>query len=376
MLCNESRIGLRSAVLIGSFWMFGGMSQAGEPLLIGRTLPLTGPLATYGKEKMAGADLAIDAENAKGGVGGRPIKVVTLDDRYDPEVAAENVKTLKDQQVLMLINVLGVGPVNRLLPIVEKLKLPTVGLSSGASEVREPFRRYVFPVRSDYNEEARFTVRQLETLSISTVVLLEQDDSFGKSVADAYRSALQQSNKVTLLKSVKVKRGGPVNQAIKETISASPQSVLIATIADPAAEFVKAYRAAGGTGLTYAMSVTNASQLAQMAPEISRGMAFSQVVPLPTSLNKKIVRDYSDLSRKRNIEVTYYGLEGFIEAQVALEALRRASKPATSEGIVGALTSMSAFDLGDYEVNYSSSSRAGSRYVEMIMIGRNGRLTR
>ncbi len=350
--------------------------QAAEPVLVGRTLPLSGPLASYGKEKMVGADLAIDAENAKGGVGGRPIKVVTLDDRYDPEVAVQNARALKEQQVVLLLNALGVGPVARLVPIVEDLKLPTIGLSSGAPEVREPLRRYVFPVRADYNEEARFTVRQLEVLAVASVILVEQDDSFGKAVADAYRTALRQSTTVRLLKTLKVGRDRPVTEAVAEALRASPQSILMATIAAPAADFMKAYRAGGGGAFAYAMSVTNASQLAQLAPEASRGMGFSQVVPLPTSLTKRIVREYVDLTNKQRVEPTYYGLEGFIEAKVAIESLKRATKPVTSEGVINSLTSMTNLDIGDFEVSYGGTSRTGSRYVEMVMIGRNGRLTR
>jgi len=376
MSCSGSASRWRIALRIVGMLACAATAQAAEPILIGRTLPLSGPLASYGKEKMVGADLAIGAENAKGGISGRPIKVVTLDDRYDPEVAAKNARALKEQQVVLLLNALGVGPVARLLPLVEDLKLPTIGLSSGAPEVREPTRRYVFPVRADYNEEARFTVRQLEVLAITSVVLVEQDDSFGKAVADAYRTALRQSTTVRLLKTLKVKRDISVADAVAEALSASPQSILMATIAAPAADFMKAYRAGGGGAFAYAMSVTNASQLAQLAPEVSRGMGFSQVVPLPTSLTKRIVREYVELSDKQEVEPTYYGLEGFIEAKVAVESLKRSAKPVTSEGVVNSLASMTNLDIGDFEVSYSVTSRTGSRYVEMVMIGRHGRLTR
>ena len=348
-------------------------AHAAEPIVVGRTLPLSGPLASYGHEKMAGADLMISSENAKGGIGGRPIKVITLDDRYDPEIAAQNARTLKEQQALLLLNSLGVGPVARLLPTVEELKLPTIGLSSGSPEVRKPLRRYVFPVLADYNDEASFTVRQLEVLAITSVILLEQEDNFGKAVADAYRAALQQSTKVRLLTTLKVKRDGPVSDAVAQALRAAPQSILIATVAAPAADFLIAYRAGGGGAFAYAMSVTNASQLAQMTAA-SRGTGFSQIVPLPTSRTKQVVREYGDLCVKHGLEPTYYGLEGFIEAKVAIESLKRATKPISSEGLVDALASLSSLDLGDFEVTYGKASRVGSRYVEMITIGPGGRL--
>lgn len=99
-------------------------------------------------------------------------------------------------------------------------------------------------------------------------------------------------------------------------------------------------------------------------------------MPLPTNRTKQVVREYGDLYAKHRVEMTYYGLGGFIEAKVTVESLKRATKPICSEGLVDALASLSSLDLGDFEVTYSKTSRIGSRYVEMITIGPGGRLVR
>jgi len=344
-------------------------------IVIGRTLPLSGPIGAYGKAKMEGADLLINAVNAKGGIQGRKLVVVTLDDRYDPEQAVANVRALDgERKALVLLNALGVPAIAKLLPLLEELKLPGVGFSSGLAAVREPARRYVFPVRAGYREEAEHTVRQLRAIGFDRVAMVEQDDLFGKSVADAYRAAMQ-ANGMRLSGLTKVLRDRPdVASAVATLNKAQPQAVLLALNALPAAAVVKAYREAGGAGALYAMSVTDATQMAGLAGERARGMAFSQIVPLPTSGSRRVVRDYLELAQMAKHAPSFYGLEGYVEARILVEALGKLTLPPTREAVVDMLGSFNRLDLGGFEVTYGSTARQGARFVEMVIIGPNGKL--
>ncbi|MBI2768954.1 MAG: ABC transporter substrate-binding protein [Burkholderiales bacterium] len=354
-------------------WSFSIGVQA-EDYVIGRTIPLTGAIAAYGKAKMEGGDLAINQANVSGGINGHRLRLVTLDDAYDPEKAIANARELDQKHsAIVLTNVIGVPVVAKLMPVLGELRLPAVGLSSGSPLVREPAQRYVIPVRAGYREEADHIVRLLRTLGIQRIVLLEQDDLFGKTVADAFRHAAQ-VNDARLTATIKYQRDKPDTTSIIRTLKPlEPQAILMAANAMPASEFIKDYRASGGGASLYAMSVTDATQIAKLAGPAGRGTAFSQIVPLPVNGSKKVVREYLELARAAGHPPSFYGFEGFLEVKVILEGLRNMKAPGR-EGLVEAIERLRKIDLGGFEVEYSSGSRRGSSFVELVIIGTDGRL--
>jgi len=343
--------------------------------VVGRTLPLSGPIAAYGQAKMEGADLLIRHVNATGGINGRKLVAVTLDDGYDPLRAVSNVRELDAKhKPVALLNTLGVPVVAKLMPVLEELKLPGLGLSTGSAAVREPASRYVLPVRAGYREEGEHTIRLLQSIGVNRIALVEQDDLFGKTVADGYREAMQSSNQ-QLAGTFKMKRDQPdATPVVAALQQLQPQAVLVALNALPASEFVKRYRAAGGGARLYAMSVTDTTQIAKLAGEDARGMGFSQVVPLPTSSSRRVVRDYLELAQAAGHTPSFYSLEGYLETRVLVEALRKPGKPPSREGLVDALEGLRKVDLGGYEVEYGTGNRRGASFVELVIIGPGGRL--
>jgi branched-chain amino acid transport system substrate-binding protein len=363
-------------LLTALFILLLGIQQSqAQEILIGRTLPLTGPLANYGLARQQGADLMIEQQNLQGGIAGKKLKVITLDDQNDPAKGVANVRKLDaEHQVLFMLNSFGVPVVAQIMPVLEELKLPGIGFSSGAASLREPFRRYVFPMAAGYKEEAEFTARQLVSVNVKRVALLEQPDAFSKTVADAYRAAFDKYA-LTLVATVGINRDAPdASKAVADLKPSAPQAILLALNAKPAAAFIQEYRKTRGGSYVYAMSVTDASQLAKIAGEDSRGVGFSQVVPLPTSKSKRVIREYITQCEGKKLQPTFYGLASYLEAKIAIEAVRTATKPLTRESLIQALKSMARYDMGGYEVSYGKNSRLGSKFVEMVIIGAGGRL--
>jgi len=344
-----------------------------QEIVVGRTLPLSGAIAVYGKAKMEGADLAVRQANAAGGIAGRPLRVITLDDAYDPDRAIANTRELDQKHgAIAMINTIGVPVVAKLMPVLQELRIPAVGLSSGAPSVREPAQRYVIPVRAGYREEAEHIVKLLRTLGLKRVALLEQEDQFGKTVADAFRHAAEQGG--ALAATVRMTRDQPdTAAAIRAFRTVEPQAILIAANAIPAAQFIKDYRASSGAASLYAMSVTDASQIAKLGGDAARGTAFSQVVPLPIAGSRKVVRDYMELARRSGHQPSFYGFEGYLEVQILLEGLNAMRVP-TREALVEALERPRRIDLGGFEVEYTNGSRRGSSFVELVIVGAEGRL--
>ena len=106
-------------------------------------------------------------------------------------------------------------------------------------------------------------------------------------------------------------------------------------------------------------------------------MTISQVVPFPWSPLTPIVKEYLDLAKKSgNVEVNFSSLEGFIAAKVLTEGLRRAGKDLTRERFVAALENITNLDLGGFGVSFSAQNHNASRYVDLAMIGREGKFVR
>ena len=147
----------------------------------------------------------------------------------------------------------------------------------------------------------------------------------------------------------------------------------------PAAAFIKQYRTAGGGGLLFNISVVDPAELVKLAGlKEARGLGISQVVPFPYQPNLPVVREFHRALRKHAPDeaLNYTNFEEYLGAKVLVEGLRRAGPNPTRERLMTALESLKDFDLGGITVSYGPQQRIGSRYVEITVIGVDGKLRR
>ena len=106
------------------------------------------------------------------------------------------------------------------------------------------------------------------------------------------------------------------------------------------------------------------------------GLGISQVVPYPFATSMPVVRQYQELLAKYapGEVVNYTSFEEFVGAKVLVEALRRAGPNPIRAKVVKSLVSMGSFDTGGITVGYSPTNRIGSRFVEVTVVGRTGKL--
>jgi ABC-type branched-subunit amino acid transport system substrate-binding protein len=108
--------------------------------------------------------------------------------------------------------------------------------------------------------------------------------------------------------------------------------------------------------------------------EYSYGLITTQVVPLPFNLIQyDATAEYRRLLDKYypTEQATFTGVQGFLTAKLVVEGLKRAGPSPTRERFVTSLESLRAFDLGGFVLNYSPTQRAGSKFVDLVMIGKN-----
>ncbi|KIF82501.1 ABC transporter substrate-binding protein [Noviherbaspirillum autotrophicum] len=357
-------------------------SASAEELVIGQVAPLSGVLADTGRDMVLGARVYFDYVNDHGGVHGRKIRHVVKDDGYQ---VAETVRLTREviakDGALALIGFAGTGNVAELLAqkVLEQAGIALVAPYTGGEVLREPFNPYIFHIRAGYADETEGIVNQLVMLNMTSIAVMYQDDPFGRAGLAGVEAALKKRNLKVAATGAYAKNTDEVAQTVRAIAPANPQAVIMISVNKSTAAFSKQIRAAATILQLVNISVVNPTELARLiGTSNARGIGIAQVMPYPYSPTVAIVKEYQQAMKRYapGTEPSYASLEEFIGAKVLVEGLRRAGPNPTREKVIQALESLHAFDVGGFTLNFSSDNRIGSRFVEITVIGKDGRLLR
>jgi ABC-type branched-subunit amino acid transport system substrate-binding protein len=349
-------------------------------ILIGMSAPFTGPNGDYGTEMRQTIQAYFDNVNKAGGVNGRKLELVALDDGYETDRTVANTKTLiNDKGVFALLAYYGSSPTTEAMNTVfGPAKVPLVGTISGAGTLREPLAknpngRYMFNVRASYADETAAIVNQLVSLGIRKIAVFYQNDGFGKSGLEGITVALKKHGLVPAAVATVERNSIDVARAVEIISKDAPQAVMMVTLYKPTAAFVKAMMKTPQRPTLMTLSPVGAEQLVRELGAESRGIGISQVMPYPWNDTVPMVRDYQKLLGKKD-SYSYYGIEGYAMARVLVEGLKRAGpKDLTREKFISALEGLN-LDLGGLRVAFDSNQRSGSSFVELTVLGPGGKI--
>ncbi|MDK2125800.1 ABC transporter substrate-binding protein [Parachitinimonas caeni] len=348
-------------------------------IVVGQSTPLSGAVGDMGKGLMAGARAYIEAVNAKGGISGEKLRLVTLDDQYKPDNTVTNTHTLLEKEnALILTSYLGTATTGELLKskLLDTNKVALVGTLTGASNLRESPSN-VFHLRASYADEIVRIVDILKGMGLVDVAVYHESGVFGMGGKEALEKALT-TNKMPLVDAAsydnKLNDGKPA--AVKLAQSRALAIVMISSL-KPTVSFVREYRQAGGTAQLFHLSTVNYENLVkELGPQLAHGIGIAQIAPYFDNTRIAVIREMHDAMKKYTPETkpSYYTLEGFINTKVAVEAIRRAGgRSANRATVLKAMEEMGKVDIGGYTVDFDRRNQ-GSRYVELTMIGADGRL--
>jgi ABC-type branched-subunit amino acid transport system substrate-binding protein len=352
-------------------------STASDEIVIGRTVVLSGPLRIDAQAKCDGADALFATLNAAGGIGGQKIRVVTLDDGYKPETTVANLRKLAaENRPVAFLGLFGVPTVAAALPVLEELRIPAVGLMSGSDAVRTPLKRYAFPVRAGYADEARKLASHVHATGISRVAVIFMDNPFGQAQKNALLAALAGQTIATQELPLDTE-GAATGVVVKQALARAPQAVFVITTARLAVPVLAALKQLSYRGATYGFSTLDASIVKSLAGGQAAGMGLTQVVPIPSGIRLKVVDEYLRALRSLGRGTpSFIGLEGYIEARVLAEGLRLAGPRPTPAALLRALESMQDLDVGGFHVSYSPTFHKGSSFVDVNVVNDRGDVMR
>ena len=353
-----------------------GPGVSSREIRVGMSAAFRGTAGGLGTELYRGAQAYYDELNAKGGVHGRAITVVALDDGYEPVPCVRNTIQLVDkEQVFFLANYVGTPTLTRALPVIKRYadqNVLLVGNFTGAQPQREtPYAEHVFNVRASYRQEMLALVDRFWSLGARAFGVYYQMDAYGRSGTDGVARGLA-------AKGAKIVAEATYARGAKFTDDMSPAANALRRAGADVVLCTGAYQGCGAfvrtaRDLGWTVPISNVSFVGSDAMlgllakhgktsgrDYTRALVNSQVVPSYDDVSLPGVVEYRATMERHNPRVpeplrdagyaqqrvSFISLEGFINAKVVVEALRRAGTQPTRAGFRAALESLRNFDLG------------------------------
>jgi len=372
---NVQRKWLRSLTILA--WAACGLAHA--DILVGQTADFSGPVAAGVKETAAGAKLWIDHVNAAGGVNGEQIKVVTMDDKFEPALAAANARELiTKNKVIALFLTRGTPHNQAIVPLLSEYGVPLVAPSTGAMALHKPVNPWVFNVRASYQHEANRAVRHLSLVGLSHIGIVQVNDSFGADAVKGAAEAFKQVNGAPVFTETYDREKPDFTRIAAAVTAQSPQAILFLGSGSAVVNGVKAIRATGSHAQIVTLSNNASDGFIKALGDNATGTIVTQVFPYERSLASPMVKEARQLQKAATGDdrVTPAMLEGFAGAKVLTEGLRRAGKQPTREKLRESLETLHRYDIGGLEVSFSATSHTGLDYTDLSIIGSDGKFTR
>lgn len=356
-----------------------------QDIVIGQVASMTGSNgADLGQGLQTGLRVAIAQANEAGGVGGRKLRLAVRDDKYLPEETVRLTQELIEQESpIALAGYRGTANTIALIKsgVLTQSGIALVGTLTGAGEVQGAAN--IFHVRTSYRDEISQIVGQLSRMSATSIGLFYVDDAFGQAGRDALEKALAAQGKkataVAAYNKAPDKVIATIDSAVETLVAAAPQAIVMVAVGEPVYEFVKRIRTRLPSTRLISLSVVDSGvMVSKVGIQTAHGIGFSQVFPYPYNDTVKLVRDYRIQLAKHGAGMApnYFNLEGYISGRVLVDALRRSGPNPTRQRLMEALNRSGEISLDGFFLKFDPQTRNGSRFTELTVISRDGRLMR
>jgi len=362
---------------------FAQQAVRGEPLRIGQSVPISGAAQMLGIEMQRGFALAVADANARGGIGGRRVELVSYDDAYESAQAVANTRDLIDSdRVFALAGYVGSELVSQCLPHAARAGVPMVAPLAGAVSLRGESARGLWHLRASHAAEVGKIVDTLSTMQFTRIGVVTQADGDGLSCLGELEPALKAAG-LSIAASARIARnvegneaieGNELSRALAPFPAAKLQAVVLLCAHGSAAACVKLLRRGGYNGGFFATSLASANALGRALGRSGAGLSITQVVPSPNDRSRPAVAAYLQaLASVPDARPDAISLEGWLAGQYLCEALRRCGPQPTRERLQAVLDAPGRFDPGGFPLAFGDPRRQASSWLAMSVLDGEGR---
>jgi ABC-type branched-subunit amino acid transport system substrate-binding protein len=351
---------------------------AARVVLLGQSVPLTGGASEIGTAFAAGSRLAVSAFNDRNAASGLQLKLLQLDDGYDAARAAANARTLlTTEKADMLFGFVGTASSEAGANVATQQGSLLFAPFAASDTLRGAEHQNVFHVRPGMIDEALKIVKQCATVGQTRVALVGDDDAMGRAGLAAVEQAITELRLTPLVATALVPAtGDKLDAALKEVQKQSPQAIVLVSLSGTTANAIRKLRKSGYAGSFMAFSIVGIDPLYATLGKDIGGIVISQVVPSPRPSAIPIVKEYLAAVDNSDQTASYEGLEGFIAAKAAGEAVRRAGRGFNTASLQRVMSGMTDYDVGGFRINLRPGLRDSVRNIDLISISADGRVLR
>lgn len=348
-----------------------------DRILFGQSAAFTGPAAELGTGMRLGIEAAFAEANQDGGVHGRRLELLTLDDAYEPETAVVNTQQLiGEDRVFALIGAVGTPTSRSATPVAAAAGVPYVAPFTGAAFLRNPELDNVINLRASYDQETEEMVERLiRDLGIDRIAVMYQDDSFGRAGYRGVRAALERRNMKPVSTGVYPRNTTAVKTGLLDIRKTDPGAVILVGAYQPVAAFIKWARHTGFDPVFVTISFVGSNALAYELGRGGAGVIVTQVVPFPTGAAPPVVGRYGRALAAHSADAVpgFVSFEGYLAGRLAIAALERCGVEVARSTFVEVLRGAEPIDLDGFELRYGEHDNQGSDVVFLTMIDAGGR---
>jgi len=377
----RTKIGNTAVAVVGALLALHTFASAedgvtADTVMFGQAAVLEGPASALGQGMKFGLQASFDEMNKKGAIHGRKLKLISVDDGYEPEKSIVATKKLIEQdKVFALVGPVGTPTSAATQPIAMAAKVPFIGAFTGAGFLRDPKLENVINIRASYDAETEAWVRHLtEDLKIKKIAIFYQDDAFGRAGLSGFKKAMDKRSMTIAAEGTYERNTIAVKTALLTIKREEPEAVVMVGAYKPSAEFIKLSRKVDFNPVFVNISFVGATALAkELGPE-GKGVVVSQVVPFPWDASLKVVADYQAAIKAADAkaEPEFVSLEGYIVGRFLGAALEKTGANLTREAMLKSVKDNGKFDIGGLPMSFSATDNEGLEQVFMTVIQADG----
>lgn len=347
-----------------------------DAILFGQAAALEGPSSALGQRMRQGIVAAFTEINAKGGVHGRKLQLISRDDGYDPDRSvAQTLRLIENDKVFALIGAVGTPTAMATIPITSARNVPFIGPFTGAEFLRDLELSNVVNIRASYGAEAEAWIRHLtEDRKFTRIGIFYQDDSFGRDGLAGVKTALARRGLELAAEGTFERNTRAVGSAWRMLRRAEPEAIVMVGTYGPCAEFIKLAHRSGFHPTFVNVSFVGANALArELGPE-GEGVIVSQVVPFPWDRSLKLVADYHAAQQAFDptLAPDFVSLEGYLSGRLAAAALDQAGPNPTRAGLLRVINDIGRFDISGSLVTVGTHAIDTPPKVFLTVIQKDG----
>ena len=350
-----------------------------DSIVFGQSACFTGPNRNLGRYYRAGILSAFEERNRAGGIDGRTLRLLSLDDGYEPERAAANAERFAvENDVFAVIGGVGTPTAKRIAPVLRTAAIPFVGPFTGADFLRN-FDRFpnVINLRAAYLDEVVTMVDYIvNDLGKNRFGVIYQDDAFGRSVLRDYQIALDAHDLPILAKTAHSRNTHAVHAGLFMISKADLDAILIVGSYAANSEIINLSHSLGHDYIVANLSFVLSHELRKLVENRSEKILVTEVIPDPNSNASRVARRFRNALRPEFGEaetaaalVNEVAFEGYILGRYVIDVLERMDGELTREQFMRVALSPERVMIDDWSLEFAPGTNAGSTYIRLTNLG-------